>query len=541
MSVEFRQRTPGEYARMLWRRKWMIVLPTVAVALAVGYVVRKLPNLYESTTLLTVRPATINTQVVPQLSDSDLTMRINNIGQEVTSRSSLEPLIERFKLYEAERQRGEQMDALVERMRTRDIRVEINQGRNDITNGFYLAFRGSDPRVTQAVTSELASKYTNAQTKLAQGSATMTKEFFEQRLQQAKEQLDAVDLRRLQVMTAKSASLPSSMNALVAQLGGLREEQKSFLSAIGLLRERISLLNTQRADLEKQRVQEVNNISENIGDPKQSPVYAQYISRKNELESQRQQLLAVFKPKHPDVIAKESEIAKVQRDIDELLSDSKNKIEEKRKKLESQIDPRLNSIKYELTNTASQVEALEKRMATNAGQIADIDRRLNDVPNTEVELEKINREYLSQKSVYDDLLKQKEKADLFSDVAATAQGESIAVIDAASLPGRPVAPNRPLLYLLGIAAGLGIGFLLAAAFEVPSLLTIQTSQDAAHYTALPVLVTLPNMLTAPEQRRLKLRRAAFAFTGVAAAIFSVPALIIFLRVTHIIELFASRG
>src|SRR5215210_6754 len=79
MSVDFRQRTPGELARMVWRRKWMILLPTAAIAVAVGYVVWRLPNVYESTTLLTVRPASIATEAVGQLSDSDLTLRINNI------------------------------------------------------------------------------------------------------------------------------------------------------------------------------------------------------------------------------------------------------------------------------------------------------------------------------------------------------------------------------------------------------------------------------------------------------------------------------
>ncbi|HWS53531.1 MAG TPA: Wzz/FepE/Etk N-terminal domain-containing protein, partial [Pyrinomonadaceae bacterium] len=85
MSVEFRQRTPGEYARLLWRRKWLIALPTVAVAFAVAWVVWRLPNTYESQTLLVVRPASISPSVMPQLSDNDLTFRINNIGQEVVS------------------------------------------------------------------------------------------------------------------------------------------------------------------------------------------------------------------------------------------------------------------------------------------------------------------------------------------------------------------------------------------------------------------------------------------------------------------------
>ena len=107
MSVEFRQRKPAEYARMLWRRKWMIVLPAAAITLAVAWAVWKLPNIYESTTLLTVRPPSISPSIVPQLSGDDLTIRINSIGQEVVSRSSLEPLILKFNLYAAERQRDE--------------------------------------------------------------------------------------------------------------------------------------------------------------------------------------------------------------------------------------------------------------------------------------------------------------------------------------------------------------------------------------------------------------------------------------------------
>ncbi len=541
MSVEFRQRKPSEYAQMLWRRKWMIVLPTLAVTLAVGYVVWKLPNVYESTTLLTVRPASISTSVVPQLSDSDLTIRINNIGQEVTSRSSLEPLIERYGLYARERSRGEPMDLLVERMRTRDVRVEINQTRDDITNGFYLSFRGPDPRTTQAVTATLASKYIDAQTGDAQKGATQTLQFFEQRLQQAKDDLDAIDRERLKVMMANRESLPASMDALVGQLAGLREEQKGIMASVAVLRERSTMLGTQRADLEKQREQEINNVSEQVGDPKQTLAYAELVKRKAELESKREELLAVYKPKHPDVVSKQAEIATVQRAMDDMVAETKGKVEEKRKKLESQIDPRLNTNKYELQAVNAQTAALEKRLIVSESQIADIDRRLNGVPNTTVELEAINREYLSKKTVHDDLLEQKGKADIIAGVAQNAQGETIAVIDAANLPEQAVAPNRLLLAALGLCAGLGVGLLLAAFFEVPRLLTIQTSEDAAHYTGLPVLVTLPNMLTAREQRRLKARRTAFAFAGVAFAVFSVPALIILLRLTHVMELFASKG
>src|SRR5215207_8256801 len=181
MSVDFRQRTPAEMARIVWRRKWMIVLPTAAVAVAVAYVVWRLPNVYESTTLLTVRPASITTNAVAQLSDSDLTLRINNITQEVTSRSTLQPLIERFNLYAVERQRGASTEELVERMRTRDLKIALNTSRNEITNGFFLSFRGQDPRDTQKVTEALAATYVESQRTASSDETRLTKEFFDAR------------------------------------------------------------------------------------------------------------------------------------------------------------------------------------------------------------------------------------------------------------------------------------------------------------------------------------------------------------------------
>ncbi len=93
MSVEFRQRSAGEIAKMLKRRLWHIVLPTIAVAAAVAWVVWSLPSFYESTTFLTLKPPTISEKVVQSLSTEDLSQRLQNINQNVLSRSSLEPMV----------------------------------------------------------------------------------------------------------------------------------------------------------------------------------------------------------------------------------------------------------------------------------------------------------------------------------------------------------------------------------------------------------------------------------------------------------------
>ena len=541
MSVDFRQRTPGELARMVWRRKWLIMLPTAAVAVAVGYVVWRLPNVYESTTLLTVRPASIATEAVGQLSDSDLTLRINNITQEVTSRSSLQPLIEKYGLYPRERARGESMEELVERMRARDLEIRLNTTRNDITNGFFLSFRGQEPRSTQAVTSDLAGKYVESQKRASSEETSLTKEFFTDRVNQQKEKLAEIDRRRFEVMQSNIRNLPSATQALVGQLAGLRDEQQTRIAEVGRLNDQITSLNRLVSDLDKANQQQVEEVVAQMQDPKSTAAYAELVKRRAQLESDKATLKLQFRDKHPDVVAAQSQIDSVQRQMDEMVEEHKRRVNETRERLSGKVDPRLNSYKSDIARLQGEVKRQKSLLDQVEAQIIAVGSNINSVPQAEVQLEAINREYQTEKTIYDQLVEQQEKAETMAQVAGRAQGESIAVIDTASLPQQPVAPKRPLLMLLGLGIGFGVGLLLAAAFEVPRLLTVQTSEDAAHYTGLPVLVTLPMLLTPREERNLKARRIALALAAVVATVVSAPALAFVLSRLHVIEMFASRG
>jgi len=93
----------------------------------------------------------------------------------VTSRSSLEPLVHKYELYKRERDRGEPMETVIDFMR-RDIHVEANTSRNDVTDGFDIKYRYRDPKVTQAVTAELAAKYVDVQTANTVNSSAAAKQ-----------------------------------------------------------------------------------------------------------------------------------------------------------------------------------------------------------------------------------------------------------------------------------------------------------------------------------------------------------------------------
>src|SRR2546430_10409515 len=88
MSIEFRPRKIGEYFDIVRRRKWLIILPTLAVGFAISYVIYRLPDIYESTTLIVVKQSTLPNSVVPTIEDEALTRELASISQVVTSRSS---------------------------------------------------------------------------------------------------------------------------------------------------------------------------------------------------------------------------------------------------------------------------------------------------------------------------------------------------------------------------------------------------------------------------------------------------------------------
>ncbi len=538
MSVEFRNRTPGEYAKIVWKRKWLIILPAIAVATSIAWVVYRLPDVYESSTLIVVRPSTLPTSAVPTMGEDTITRQLSSIAQVVTSRSSLEPLVEKYEIYKAERMRGEPMESIIDKMR-KDIKVEVNTSRNDITNGFNIIYRSRIPKATQLVTSELASKYIDEQTKNSVKSTQSAKQFFDQQVSQAKEELDAVDNQRGEFMQQNVSNLPSGAASLVGQLSGLREQQKAYISEIGRYQDRRSALAGQLALIKKTTEQVKEDVIENTTDPKTTSAWAQLATRKADLEAQMQRMLTELKPKHPDVQSKQAEIDSVKRSMDEMVSEWKQKIQDKQEKLRDRPDLHVASIEAELRLMDSEIRRGQGTLADIERQISELMLRINTVPGVEVALGKLDRDYQTKKAAYDSLLATQQRIALGYDAATQQQGESIEVIDSAYLPSQPVAPKRFLLFAMGLGLGLGLGLTLAAAFEAPKLLTIQNREDAMHYTGLPVLVTVPDLLTPREARAIPRRRMLLLSAGIVATIVSIPLLALALRATQVIEMFSS--
>jgi succinoglycan biosynthesis transport protein ExoP len=332
-------------------------------------------------------------------------------------------------------------------------------------------------------------------------------------------------------------NLPSQSQALVGRLTALHEGQKALITELGRSRDLGAAYRSQLADITKSYDQELALAAENTTDPKTTMAWANLANRRSELEAELQNLMTQYKEKHPDVVAKKLQLDSVKRDQDQMITDWKTRIEERKQKLIQLSDPRILTLKTQIAIVDGDMDRQQKLLNETNSQIAELDSRINAIPNAEVGLEAIDREYQTKKLNYDNLLGQQQKVVIGADAAKDQQGGGIQVVDPANLPERPVAPKRLLLTAAGLGVGFFLGLLMALVFEMRRLFTIQTAEDAKHYTGLPVLASIPELLTPAEARAVPRRQKLAMAVGIAVAVVTIPTLAFVLKLTHVFEKF----
>lgn len=552
MAVEFRQRTPGEFLAMFTRQKWLILLPTLAVGVAVAYVVTKLPDMYESKTSLTLKPPQISEKVVQSLTEDDLSQRLQTMNQEILSRSTLEPMVSKYKLFERERSSGMPMELIIEKM-YKSIVVEPEKGDDGKVTGFRLAYRDRTPEAARNVAAELAGKYVNQQVAQSIESVEKTKEFLQKQLDEAKVSLDSISQQRLQIMTQNVETLPESGQGLIAQLTGLRtreetisKSKETLIIEKGRLQDSIRMLNSQI------------NLAENFGSRdaedavkasriEDTPAYGQLIQKRADKLAELENLKKEFREKHPDVVKTQIEINKINDEIEDLKKNSQKRLQDAAQSGNRKTELQKKNIELEKQRAESQIASIEQQMIMkdqelrdNSLQIATLEAKINTIPNVKVALESVENQYQSARSAYDDRLKKFDAAQQQVAKESNAQGETIRVVDPANLPQSPVnASKKPMFIGLGAAIGLALGLFLAGVFEIPRLFKIQNIDDAKHYTGLPVLASVPPLLTRKEISWQKRSYWLKVIAGIIVAFGSIPLLIILLQKTRILERMVS--
>ena len=116
--------------------------------------------------------------------------------------------------------------------------------------------------------------------------------------------------------------------------------------------------------------------------------------------------------------------------------------------------------------------------------------RVESVPVGEKEYNDLIRDRDLAKQRYQELQMKRSSSAISMEMENRKQGESLEVLDQASLPDTPTAPKRQLIVPIGLFAGLFMGLVVTGIREVKDN-SLKNLKDARVYTQLPILGSVP--------------------------------------------------
>ena len=118
-------------------------------------------------------------------------------------------------------------------------------------------------------------------------------------------------------------------------------------------------------------------------------------------------------------------------------------------------------------------------------------------------------------AIYEDTLVKRELSKMAAELERLQIGEQFRILDPASVPTRPIAPQRLRINGLALGGGLLVGVGLIALIAINDS-TFRTQADINKVLGLPVVALLPIIETALDLQRRRFRRLFWVASTSAA-------------------------
>jgi uncharacterized protein involved in exopolysaccharide biosynthesis len=157
----------------------------------------------------------------------------------------------------------------------------------------------------------------------------------------------------------------------------------------------------------------------------------------------------------------------------------------------------IRNFEANLTSVESQIKAkelegqnLEKQVKQMTDQLAMLNARIQSMPVGDQAFNDLLREQGLAKDEYMKMNQNLTAARVAVEMEGRKQGETLELLDSATLPVDPTDPNRPLVISAGAVLGLVLGVVLAGAREMKDT-SLKNLKDVRAYTQMPILGSVP--------------------------------------------------
>jgi polysaccharide chain length determinant protein (PEP-CTERM system associated) len=478
-----KQLTLQDYLGIAKRRKLLLIIPPLVLAVVGFALTFVLKPKYTSSTLVLVEGQKVATTLVAPAVTEDLNERLLTMKQQILSRSRLEPIMQKFGLYKDDLNKRP-MEDLIDEMRS-NIQVDtIHGAKEGSTTGFYISFTADNPKLAQDVCAEITSLFMEENLKQREETAVGTTDFLASQLADSKRNLDEQDAKLAAFERKYMGQLPGEQTVNVAMLNNLRTQLDGVTQALNRAQQ-------DKLYTESLLAQQTAAMRSTQGSPDSLP--AKQVD--DQLKTLKQNLVtleAKYTPQHPDVIKTKEMIANLEKSQQESAAEEKKQPApaSKPEKQEVTLTPEMQHLRDNIHALEVTIREKSPEQARLQQEIRQYEGRLELTPAVEEQYKQLTRDYQTAQQLYDDLLKKKSESEMSSDLEKRQEGEQFRIVDPANLPEKPSFPDKLMFLGGGFAAGLGLGAALAFLFEL-SQKAVHGESDIEFYLKLPVIVSVP--------------------------------------------------
>lgn len=472
----------------VWQRRWLALAVAWGVCLLGWLVVAMIPNAYESEARIYVQ---LEDVLADQLKIKGSTeQEITRIRQTLSSSVNLEKVIRSTRLGEdvtTQRDMENAIENLTEKVTVKseednlfELKAEIGKG--DLSDA-------ENAKLAQSVVQKLIDIFREENLAGNRGNVAETIVFLDQQLEERKLELEAAEQRRL-AFEAENPDLIGGTSTLSSRMSILRKDMRDVDADLAAAQSALAAINGQLAGTPRTIV---------TAGP-QGGARAALAEAQGQLASLQARGLTAS---HPDVIALNKQIASL-RTL--AANENPNNV--------GSTNPAYSSLIAIKAERQANVQALSSRKAALNSELSSLLASQSTEPAAAAEANRISRDYEVLKDKYDELLQDREEMKLRGNLESERSSFKFEVIDPPTTPRSPSAPNRPLLLIGVLLAGLAAG--VGAAFALGQLRsTFATTAKLERALDLPVLGSISQTMT-DAARDLRTKRMRYFVAGSTA-------------------------
>jgi succinoglycan biosynthesis transport protein ExoP len=510
----------GEYWRILWRKKFLVLLPLLLPVIVTSIGVRFLVPVFASSSVIHFENSKFMAREMEQLVQLQDRRRMHDrealarIESELGTSGFLDQLIIRLGMdtnpdlvrwaqsLHSEKYSGLSAEELIHR-RLRGYLVKNIKVENTGPSMFKISCLDFNPETAYALTDGVVNLFIERQQKKEMDGLQDVSDFSDEHLAVYKERLDesekALDSYKRMVNQRKVEANPIGDHNI--------RDAETLKKQID-----IDVANKQNA---------LGRIRENLvalfgSSPPNEPIWSdgEFGKLKARLIAQREthlllQLASTVTPSEDEGRSRR-DIVQTERDLQRYLSGLvQNTFYDS--------FTGYHSLVVEYFYQQSDLESIREKRANLDGYIDYYRRRVTYAPQQERELEKLEDEVRTNRELYRSFVKAKTSTQITESVQNTNIGETIAIIEEASKPTSPVLPNKSKIMMLAFLLGgfLGVITLIVSEYSDTSFRTVE---DVEEELGLKVLGTIPRFESSNLMNDAARRKKFLIWAVVSAAV-----------------------